>query len=72
MSHPIILPAWLDVIGRWQKCLERNDLRTWRSLAFMLSSAASVEKVDGCMESSSNLLSLFEVAMQHVFDMQPK
>ena len=67
----IILPAGIDIVSRWQKCHERNSLLMWRATAFLCSSAALVAKTDGDTESEQNCMTLFELAMQHVFDLYP-
>jgi hypothetical protein len=66
MSHPVILPK-IDIVERWQQCHRRDDLRLWRSTAFLCSSAALMAKEDGNSEAEQNCLALFELGMQHVY-----
>ncbi len=65
----IILPA--SVVPRWQSAIRNERLIEWRALAFLLSAEAKMAQVEKQHEMESDLLALFEVAMQHVYNLQP-
>jgi hypothetical protein len=68
--YPIIIPE--SVVPRWHQALENDRLIEWRSLAFWLSAEAKLAQVYGQHEIESDLLTLFEVAMQFVYGMTPQ
>lgn len=67
---PIILPE--NVVPRWQQALRNDRLTEWRSLAFWLSAEAKLAEIEYQYHTRNDLLTLFEVAMQHVYSAQPE
>lgn len=65
----IVLPE--NVVPRWQQAIESDRLIEWRSLAFWMSAEAKLAEVYCQYAISRDLLFLFEVAMQHVYRLQP-
>ena len=68
--YPVILPS--NVVERWQQAIDRDELILWRSLAFWMSAEAKLAEVYEQFNVRDDLLTLFDVAMQHVYDLQPK
>lgn len=68
----ILLDIEKDVIPRWQKAIKADRLIEWRSYAFLLSAEAKLAEIDGAFALRNDLLTLHDVAMQHVFDMYPR
>lgn len=65
----IVLPE--SIVPRWQSAIRNERLIEWRALAFLLSAEAKMAQVEKQHEMESDLLALFEVAMQHVYNLQP-
>ena len=68
-GHVITLPG--SVIPRWNQCIEANGLLMWRNFGFLLSAEAKMAEVEGNNEMRDDLITLFEVAMQRVYSLQP-
>lgn len=66
---PIILPD--NVVPRWQQALANDRLVEWRSLAFWLSMEAKLADIYEQFHTRDDLLTLFELGMQHVYRLQP-
>lgn len=65
----ITIPSY--VVPRWNQCMLADSLVMWRSFAFLLSAEAKMSQVEGDKEMESDLKFLFELAMQHVYSLQP-
>jgi hypothetical protein len=68
-GHVITLPG--SVIPRWNQCITANKLLMWRSFGFLLSAEAKMAEMEGNNEMRDDLITLFEVAMQRVYALQP-
>jgi hypothetical protein len=68
-DYVITLPG--SVIPRWNLCIKANRLLMWRSFGFLLSAEAKMAEVEGNNVMRDDLLTLFEVAMQRVYSLQP-
>lgn len=64
-----MIPA--HIIERWQQALKRDRLIEWRSFAFLFSAEAKLSEVDHKFADRDAFLTLFEVALQHVYRLQP-
>lgn len=71
MSHPIILPADLDVVTRWAECLERNSVMCWRALSNVLLAYSRLEFHDRRYAVANDFLTLAELAQQHACILAP-
>ncbi len=71
MSHPIILPADLDVVTRWAECFERNSVMCWRALSNVLMAYAHLEFNAYRFTSANDLVTLAELAQQHACILAP-
>jgi hypothetical protein len=67
-DHIITLPE--SVIPRWNQCITANGLLMWRYFGFLLSAEAKMAEVEGNNVMRDDLITLFEVAMHHVYSMQ--
>lgn len=65
----IVLPE--SIVPRWQQALRNDRLIEWRALAFLLSAEAKLAAVCDQYAVSNDLLTLFELAMQHVYSYTP-
>jgi hypothetical protein len=68
-DHIITLPS--HVVPRWIQFERSNKLLMWRNFAFLLSAEAKMAEVEGNNVMRDDLLTLFEVAMQRVYSLQP-
>jgi hypothetical protein len=71
MSHPIILPADLDVVSRWAECNARNSVMCWRALSNVLLAYARIEVHCERFAVANDLLTLSELAQQHAIILAP-
>ena len=56
---------------RWQLAHQHDRLIEWRSFAFLLSAEAKMAEIDGLGELRDDLLTLFDVAIQRMYWLQP-
>jgi hypothetical protein len=68
-DHIITLPSHVE--PRWNQCIKANRLLMWRGFAFLLSAEAKMAELEGNNDMRDDLLTLFEVAMQRVYSLQP-
>ena len=71
MSHPIILPADLDVVTRWAECFERNSVMCWRALSNILLAYSRLEFHENRLAAANDLFTLSELAQQHACILAP-
>jgi hypothetical protein len=68
-DYIITLPSHVE--PRWNKFTEANKLLMWRNFGFLLSAEAKMAELEGNNDMRDDLLTLFEVAMQRVYSLQP-
>ena len=54
-------------VARWHQAHKHDSLLEWRSLAFWVSAEANLAAAYDQHHTASELLTLFEIAMQHVY-----
>ena len=71
MSHPITLPAVLNVVTRWAECRNRDSVICWRALSHLLLAYSRLEVNANRFAVANDLLTLSELAQQHAADIAP-
>lgn len=69
-DHVIRLP--ISIIPKWLRCNQSENLLMWRSFAFLISAEAKMAQVESDFEMEDDLKFLFKIAMERVYNLQPR